>query len=181
AFNVVKGGGDSALMNNLLKGDSRINAGETGSQMVRRLYTSNVNLNSVAGLADSIAKRLQGGQSVTQISAGQPFYFIPFPQYTNGINVLDSNDFSTYHALEVQLQRRLTNGIAYNVAYTWAKSLDTRSFDPTITVVATATRSTAADTPIDINNRKLNYAPSDFDRRHSLQWSAIFELPFGKG
>jgi hypothetical protein len=48
-------------------------------------------------------------------------------------------------------------------------------------VVGTGNSSTAADTPIDINNRKLNYAPSDFDRRHSLQWSALAELPFGQG
>ncbi|MDQ1469671.1 MAG: hypothetical protein QOJ99_1151 [Bryobacterales bacterium] len=41
--------------------------------------------------------------------------------------------------------------------------------------------STAANTPFDINNRRLNYAPSDFDRRHSLQTNCVFELPFGKG
>ena len=49
AFNTVKAGGDSPLMDNLLKADSRLNAGETGSQMVRRLYASNLTLNSVGG------------------------------------------------------------------------------------------------------------------------------------
>jgi hypothetical protein len=149
--------------------------------MVRRLYASNLSLNSVAALANSLATRLQGGQSVTQLSTGQPFFFIPYPQYGSGLSVLDSNDFSTYHALEVQVTRRLTNGISYNFAYTWAKSLDTRSFDPTITVVGTGNGSTAGDTPFDINNRRLNYAPSDFDRRHVLQSNWVFELPFGKG
>ena len=37
AFNVVKAGGDSPLMDKLLTADSRLNPGETGSQMVRRL------------------------------------------------------------------------------------------------------------------------------------------------
>ena len=185
AFNVVKGGGDSPLMDQILAGDSRLNPGENGSQMVRRLYASQLNLNSVGALAGAIAGRLQGSQSVTAL-AGKPFFFIPYPQFTGngtstGLNVLDSNDFSTYNALEVQFQHRFENGVAYNVAYTWSKSLDTRSFDPTLTVVGTGNAATAADTPFDINNRALNYAPSDFDRRHVLQWNLLYELPFGKG
>jgi hypothetical protein len=95
--------------------------------------------------------------------------------------VLDSNDFSTYHALEAQLTCRLSRGISFNIAYTWSKALDTRSFDPTLTVVGTGNASTAADTPFDINNRRLNYAYSDFDRRHVFQWNVVAELPFGKG
>jgi hypothetical protein len=63
AFNTVKAGGDSPLMDNLLKADTRLNAGETGSQMVRRLYASNLTLNSVGGLAASLAARLQNGQT----------------------------------------------------------------------------------------------------------------------
>ena len=54
--------------------------------------------------------------------------------------MLDSNDFSTYHALEAQLTRRFSNGVSFNLAYTWSKALDTRSFDPTLTVVGTGQR-----------------------------------------
>ncbi len=180
AFNTVKAGGESTLINNLLTKDTRLNAGESGSQMVRRLFTSNLSLNSVGGLAGSLATRLQNGVSVTQLSAGQPFVFLPYPQFTS-LNVLDSNDFSTYHGLEAQLTRRLSQGISFNIAYTLSKSLDTRSFDPTITVVGVGNAATAADTPFDINNRRLNYAYSDFDRRHVFQWNVVAELPFGKG
>jgi hypothetical protein len=67
--------------------------------MVRRFYASNPSLNSVGALANSLATRLQGTQSVTAFSAGKPFLFIPFTQYSGGLNVLDSNDFSTYNAL----------------------------------------------------------------------------------
>jgi hypothetical protein len=180
AFNVVKAGGDSPIMDSLLKADTRLNAGENGSQMVRRLYASNLTLNSVGALAASLGTRLQNGVSVTQLSAGQPFIFIPYPQFTS-LSVLDSNDFSTYHALEAQVTRRLSQGVSFNLAYTWSKALDTRSFDPTLTVVGTSNASTAADTPFDINNRRLNYAYSDFDRRHVFQWNFVAELPFGKG
>ena len=119
AFNVVKAGGDSPLINSLLTADSRLNTGETGSALVRRLFSSNLTLNSVGALANSLATRLQNGQSVTALSANKPFVFIPFTQYSGGLNVIDSNDFSTYHALEVQVSRRLSNGVSYNVSYTW--------------------------------------------------------------
>jgi hypothetical protein len=180
AFNTVKAGGESALLNNVLKADTRINSGETASGMIRRVYASALALNSVGAVATGLATRLQNGTSVTQLSAGQPFFFIPYPQYSS-LNVIDSNDFSTYNALEAQVTRRLAQGLSFNVAYTWSKSLDTRSFDPTLTVVGTGNSATAADTPLDINNRRLNYAPSDFDRRHMLQWNFVAELPFGKG
>jgi hypothetical protein len=181
----VKAGGESAVLNNVLRSDTRLNANETPSAMIRRLFASQLNLNSVGNLGSqlgTVVQTVQGTASnVTARSAGQPFFFIPFPQFSTGLNVLDSNDFSTYNALEVQLERRLTRGMSFQLGYTWAKSLDTRSFDPTLTVVGTGNASTAGSTPFDINNRRLNYAPSDFDRRHSLQGSWVVELPFGKG
>jgi hypothetical protein len=185
AFNTIKAGGESQLINTVLSADSRLNPGETPSAMIRRLYSSQLTLNSVGAIAASLGTRLQTAngvaQSVTAISAGKPFFFIPYPQYSGGLNVLDSNDFSTYNALVVQVQRRLTNGLQFTASWTWGKSLDTRSFDPTLTVVGTGNSSTAGSTPFDINNRRLNYAPSDFDRRHSLQWNWVWELPFGQG
>lgn len=181
AFKTIKGGGESALVNNLFKADSRLNAGESPSAMVRRLFAPQLTLNSVGNVASTLATRLQNGTSVTQLSAGQPFAIIPYPQFSGGINAVDSNDFSTYNALEAQLERRLTNGVSMHFSYTWSKSLDTRSFDPTLTVVATGNSQSAGSTPFDINNRRLNYAPSDFDRRHVFQTNWVVELPFGRG
>ena len=181
SFKTIKGGGESALVNNLFKADSRLNAGETPSAMVRRLFAPQLTLNSVGNIAASLATRLQNGVSVTQLSAGQPFAIIPYPQFSGGLNTVDSNDFSTYNALEAQLERRLTNGVSMHFSYTWSKSLDTRSFDPTLTVVATGNSQSAGSTPFDINNRRLNYAPSDFDRRHAFQTNWVVELPFGRG
>ncbi|MGH9661698.1 MAG: hypothetical protein ACRD96_24335, partial [Bryobacteraceae bacterium] len=109
-----------------------------------------------------------------------PHFFLAFPQFAGGARVVDSNDFSTYHALEMQIERRFRSGFAYQFSYTWAKSLDTRSFDPAFTVYGTANGQSASSTPFDLSNRKLNYARSDFDRAHVAQMFAIWELPFGK-
>src|SRR5262249_26301905 len=48
AFKVVQNGGESPLINNLVSRDTRLNAGETGSQMLRRLFASQLQQNSVA-------------------------------------------------------------------------------------------------------------------------------------
>lgn len=181
AFKTVKAGGESDLINRWLARDSRLRAGETGSGMLRRLYSSSLDLNSVAGVASAIASRIQSGRSVTDLSGAGPFVLIPFPQFSGGVYVIDSNDFSTYHALELQLERRISRGVSYQMSYTWAKSLDTRSFDPVFTRVATGNAQSASSTPFDIYNRKLNYARSDFDRTHAWQSFWLWELPFGKG
>jgi hypothetical protein len=84
--------------------------------------------------------------------------------------------------LQTQVRRAFANGFTFQASYTWSKSIDTRSFDPTFTQVATASSPFgASSTPFDLDNRRLNYAPSDFDRTHSFQSIWVFELPFGKG
>jgi hypothetical protein len=131
-------------------------------------------------VASTLASRIQGGVPIHVTAGFAPTFFRPFPQFAT-MNVLESNDFSTYHAFEAQVKRRFRNGASFQVSYTWAKSLDTRSFDPAFTVVATANAQSASSTPFDLRNRRANYARSDFDRRHSLQANWVYELPFGNG
>ncbi|HSC26517.1 MAG TPA: carboxypeptidase regulatory-like domain-containing protein [Vicinamibacterales bacterium] len=181
AFNVVKAGGESALMNQLAGPDTRRQAGETGSQMVRRLYTSELTLNSVAAVASSLGSRIQSGQLLTEQAGLGPHFFLAYPQFLGGTRVIDSNDYSRYHALEVKLDRRFADGYSYLIGYTLSRSKDTRSFDPTFTVYSTGSGQSASSTPFDINNRDLNYALSDFDRTHVFQAQAVYELPFGQG
>ncbi|MBI3282341.1 MAG: TonB-dependent receptor, partial [Acidobacteria bacterium] len=181
AFKSVQAGGESALMNRLLEPDSRRRLGETGSQMVRRLFASELRNNSVGAVAANVAQRSERGQSIAELAGFGPFFFIPNPQFANAVNVIDSNDFSTYHALELQVERRFGNGLAWQAGYTWSKSLDTRSYDPVFTVVSGGANQSASSTPVDIFNRKLNYAISDFDRTHVFQSYALYELPFGRG
>jgi len=194
------------LINQLLAGDSRLNAGETGAQFLLRQtasLTPNTALGNVRLANGAIATNVVDTGSVAQAAfiitqgtrtpAGQllnaqfilngfsPFFFQPYPQYAGGVNVIDNNDRSRYNALEVQFSRRLNRGVAFQVSYTLAKSEDTRSFDPAFAVANRNQAQSAANTPFDLRNRDANYAPSDFDRRHSLQGYFTAELPFGKG
>ncbi len=179
-FNEVKAGGESSLFNRVLSADSRINAGETASRMIRRLFPNDLSNNNAGGLAANFAARLQGGRSVTDLSGAGPYFFWPFPQFSN-VSTIDSNDFSTYNGLEFLVERRFSSNLFINANYTFSKSLDTRSYDPTFTVVSGGANQSASSTPFDINNRKLNYGRSDFDRTHALKTTFSYDLPFGRG
>ncbi len=181
AFKVVQAGGESALINQLLAPHTDRLATETGSQMVRRLSASTLSLNSVAALAATYGARIQSGRALTDLAGLGPYFFFPYPQFLGGVNVIDSEDYSRYHALEMKLERRFARGYSYLVGYTLSRSKDTRSFDPAFTVVGTANAQSASSTPFDIFKRDLNYAPSDFDRTHVLQAQGVWELPFGEG
>src|SRR5262249_32761591 len=93
AFNIVKAGGESTLMNQLLQADAGRRSGESGSQEVRRLFLSNLNLNSIAALAATLARRTgAGGRPVIELSGFSPFFFFPYPQFAGGLTVVDSGD-----------------------------------------------------------------------------------------
>jgi len=180
AFKTVQGGGQSTLMNQLLAPDTRRSATETGSDMVRRLYLASLQTNNVAGLASALATRVQSNRTLADLSGLGSHFFLPYPQFLGGMIVIDSLDYSRYHSLQAKLDRRFTGGM-FSIGYTLSKSQDTRSFDPAFTVAATANSQSASSTPFNIFDRSLNFAPSDFDRRHVLQLTAVVELPFGRG
>ena len=204
-FQQLQQTGNSPRINQLLAGHSGLllvnGVRETGSQfLLRQTLAGQVRLpngtltsNLVAGggvaqAAFLIAQSTQGnfaGQpgAVTLVANGfSPFFFQQYPQFTGAVNVIDSNDRSRYNALEIQVSRRSSKGLAFQASYTLAKSEDTRSFDPALTLLTRGgTGQSAANTPFDVNNRDLNYARSDFDRRHALQGYVLYELPFGKG
>lgn len=180
-YNIAAAGGESALINQIFAVDPRRPASQTGSAFMRSQYAADIRGNSVANIAQDLSRRLVGGVPISQAAGLGQYFFIPFPQFANGVNVIDSNDFSTYHGLQMQIERRMSRGLTAQLSYTWAKSLDTRSFDPAFTLAAGGTAQSGSSTPFDINDRRGNYAPSDFDRRHAIQSYWVWELPFGKG
>lgn len=181
AARAAAGGADNPLINQLMSVDTRKTAAETGSQAFRRIYTTELRNNSVGTIAQDLSRRTVGGRGQAEAAGLGPYFFVAYPQFASALNVVDSNDWSTYNALQMQIERRLSSGLTWQFSYTFAKSLDTRSFDPAFTTVATANSQSAGSTPYDIENRRLNYGLSDFDRRHVAQSYWLYELPFGRG
>jgi len=179
-FRIVQAGGQSTLINQIYGPDTRRTSGQTGSDFVRSQFPSSVLNGSVASVAADAASRVQNNIPLLQL-AGLPLtFFRSFPQF-GVVRVIDSNDFSTYHALQLVVSRKFVRNLSFQGSYTFSKSLDTRSFDPTFSVVSTGAVQSASSTPFDLRNRRLNYARSDFDRTHILIGYALWDLPFGTG
>ena len=73
---------------------------------------------------------------------------------------------SNYNALQLNLSKRYSQGLAFTFAYAYSKSLDVGSDQPGFT---------------NNLNLKRQYGPSNFDRTHLVTASHLYELPFGKG
>jgi Carboxypeptidase regulatory-like domain/TonB-dependent Receptor Plug Domain len=182
---------NSPLINFLFTGNAANNAGTATFRTVAT--TNSINLGNAASAALAVSQRLcqtadvtngicttAGAQLISRTS-GNPFLFQPYPQFTGGLNVFDSNDYSNYHGLQLILKRRINAGLGFQFGYTLSKSKDNRSWDPSLSTVSTGSVQAASSTPFDLRDRSLNYAWSDFDRRHVFQGTYTYELPVGRG
>jgi hypothetical protein len=96
--------------------------------------------------------------------------------------ILQSRGYSNYHSGQVNVTKRLSQGLGLNASYTFSKSIDIGSTDP-----GSTTASGRPDTPNlglvvqgDQRNLNANRAVSDFDRTHRFSGSFIYELPYFK-
>jgi hypothetical protein len=97
--------------------------------------------------------------------------------------LLQSSANSIYHAMQLNLTKRLSGGLQFNTSYTWSKSIDNNSADPGSTAGGGK-----PDVPNvgfvvqgDQRNLSTNRAVSDFDRPHRFSASLVYTLPtFGR-
>jgi hypothetical protein len=81
------------------------------------------------------------------------------------ITQVESTGNSTYNALWVTAKQRMARGILFDVSYTWSKSLDYNSLSSQGVVLQ------------DSYNLSGNRGLSDFDVRHRLVVTSLYELP----
>ena len=87
----------------------------------------------------------------------------PYQGYSTIIEAQNTGG-SFYHAMQVNLRRRLTHGFLFGAAYTWSKSLDYGSSNGTNITNA--------------YDNSIMYGPSDFDTPHVLVVNYVWNIPF---
>lgn len=92
-------------------------------------------------------------------------------RFANDIIQQQSTAQSTYNSLQVKVERRLSKGSSFLLAYTFSKSIDDASG------IGTGND----DRPQDSYNLRAQRAVSNFDIPHRLVFSSTFAVPFGKG
>jgi hypothetical protein len=83
---------------------------------------------------------------------------------------------ANYHALQVNLRKRMSQGVQFDLNYTFSKSIDLASDAERISWV-----SGLGGQIINSWSPKQLRAVSDFDSRHQFNANWIAELPFGRG
>src|SRR5262245_42493833 len=113
------------------------------------------------------------GQNFTRDASGKITGTVPFsnalrPFLGHGqIKLAENSGSSIFHSFQTTVSRRFHNGLSFDLAYTWSKSIDNTSNKRDILPNAFDDR----------NMRGL----SDFDRPHAFVSNFVYELPFGKG
>ncbi len=96
----------------------------------------------------------------------------PFPQYSNidtGGGNGDRSGHSSYHAMVLKMERRVSNGLYLQGSYVWSKLIsDTDTVD-------------GGGRAMDHYNRRWEKSVGAFDLPHNFKFSYIYDLPWGKG
>jgi hypothetical protein len=79
---------------------------------------------------------------------------------------------ASYNALQFEMKRRYTNGLFYQVSYTYSKSID---------VGSSGWFGVEGQSLTDPYNLKSSRGPSGFDLTHTLSVSMLYQVPVGKG
>jgi hypothetical protein len=88
----------------------------------------------------------------------------PNPNFAQ-VFVTTNGASSSYHALQLQFQRRLSRSLQSHIAYTWSHSIDNASND------------SFANSPSTIIDPRFDRASSDFDVRHSFAGAITYNIP----
>jgi hypothetical protein len=98
----------------------------------------------------------------------------PFPQYTTistGPQNGDKSGHSSYHALVLKADRRLSQGLTFQWNYVFSKLItDSDTYF-----------ANSATSAMDQYNRRLEKSIGQYDQTHTFKFSTLYDLPFGKG
>jgi Carboxypeptidase regulatory-like domain len=134
--------------------------------------------NTATGLFDY--NLANAGGSVIGFESRGPILGFNIPEAV----LLANTGRSNYNSVQINFMRRMSQGLQFNMSYTYSRSKDTSSADP-----GSTSGGGKPDVPNvgfavqgDQRNLDANYALSDFDRPHRFSTSFIYELPgFARG
>jgi hypothetical protein len=176
AFDAARTGGDSQLLNQLfngvgLTGTCAVNGTTcTGAQILRTNNTTRPFLanGSYGALINSINTSLaytgSGTTDSGQILRHAGFannYLVPNPQYSQ-VNFMGNDQNSTYHSLNLQVTRRLSQGFTNTTSFIWSKAMGAGNF-------------------VDPAQRSDWKTLQTVDHKGQLSSSGTYVLPFGMG
>ena len=106
---------------------------------------------------------------------------IPFPNFYQ-VTDRSTSAQADYRALELELSHRMSNGLAFDTSYTWAKNLsDNQGTFGAYTFSPSFVDEQGGYSPTDSFNAREDWGNVSATRRHRWLTTAIYQLPFGRG
>jgi hypothetical protein len=143
--------------------------GEPGRHLGRII--PNVNIPAPAGVQSAACITAAGGPG-KKISLPSPScqpYGAQLP-FVNSIQLLESNGYSSFNAMNVIFQRRYSKGLTVASSYTYEHALSNVG----------GTGGACTTCGILPNNLRYDYGTSDYNITHRVAITVNYELPFGK-
>lgn len=166
-----------------------VEAGYLGSKLTR-LGVPDVNLNQLTleqlALGSQLTQQVANpyfGQIPANTSLGtatipRAQLLRPYPRFTTVTLYRNNIGHSTYHSFQSRVEKRLSRGLTFTVAYTFSRLIDDAGavFDSAVLTGPVANFQAA-----DSFNKRLEKDVSTGNAPHSLSSGFVYELPFGRG
>ncbi|MGA2019050.1 MAG: carboxypeptidase-like regulatory domain-containing protein [Candidatus Sulfotelmatobacter sp.] len=155
-----------------------VSAAYVGSHAANLQYKTDANqITNPALLASNDVSGCNGATLATPTSAPASAVIQPcarpYPAF-GGLSGSNFDGISNYNSLQLDLRKRYSYGLTFDVNYAWSHMLDDQD--------SAGWGSTAGAQAWQIgNNPSSNYGNSNFDIPQALKGTAVYELPFGMG
>ena len=132
-------------------------------------FATNLQQNVIGSMFDTIRRSPTYRTNVTN---NFPLnYFVANP-WANQALVIDNSGWSKYNGLEMEINRRMSNGLVVQGTYTLSKVLTDTNF---------LTSQTEGQNYLSVLNRKLDKFRAGFDTTHSIAANFLIPIPVGRG
>jgi hypothetical protein len=176
AFKITAAGGNSPLMDRLFGPFKSRNM--TGSDFVRTFSTTRQFLasNDVGSFATFVDTATVDGErgAIARLASLPENWIVPNPQFA-AAEFTGNFANSTYHALELNAQKRFAKGWTLLSNYTWSRAIGEEVGEEDDSGSPQALLRSYRDG----RNRHLDKRLLDFNTTHTFRNSGLWELPFG--
>ena len=137
-------------------------------------FISQLTANNVGNMASTLAFNQAYRVNRESPAVGLPANFFVANPNAAFARVLINDARSNYNALEIEVRRRFSQGLQFQVDYTWSKAMGDA-------VDAQGNNQSDLVPRLTLRNRDLDYRRSTQDQTQRFVANGIYDLPFGRG
>jgi hypothetical protein len=153
--------------------DFAVSATYVGSHGMNLQYVTDLNQITNLALLNKNDISACNGATPASIAASPSTCARPYPAF-GSLSGSNFNGISNYNSLQLDLRKRASYGLTFDVNYAWSHMLDDQD--------SAGWGSTAGAQVWQFgNNPSSNYGNSNFDIPQALKGTVVYELPFGMG